>query len=370
MTKSRRLLILAAAHGRAGAPFVRYGGRYVDLDPIRATRDGRVDVDHDRALAGRSIAMSRAERLVDNSIRYLEEIPSFSAEIDFETWLFDKKYYGHGRYEELSILRDQDDSELKAPLERTRFILQAEMTPEKDAGQDAASETLEIACDCDKRAWWRYNTSDKSSPLGRIDIEELKNSLKRLSEEENACLRENGIERSCAMSGMPGLGGVAGALKRIASFYRFEPDFQEVVAPGDEGKSDGSPNKYFKVVGDARARFWSAVRANLRNGTDEVPLYIAENLPVHVEIYFCMVDDEIRQRRPFPCKIAYYAPVDGKIDSKAYRPLFAMEYSSIVRNDPTINVGDFDYSQPARNYERLTNDYVKTITRSPGDVAP
>ena len=49
----------------------------------------------DSIRGGRMIAMSRAERLVDDAVDYLEELPSLSAELNFETRLFGKRYYGH-----------------------------------------------------------------------------------------------------------------------------------------------------------------------------------------------------------------------------------------------------------------------------------
>ena len=106
----------------------------------------------DSIRGGRMIAMSRAERLVDDAVDYLEELPSLSAELNFETRLFGKRYYGHGRYEELTVLRDSADSSLRPPLERTRFLLTATMTAE-DASDQVEDPGLQSIRKRDEALW-------------------------------------------------------------------------------------------------------------------------------------------------------------------------------------------------------------------------
>lgn len=320
----------------------------------------------DSKRGGRMIAMSRAERLVDDAVDYLEELPSLSAELNFETRLFGKRYYGHGRYEELTVLRDSADSSLRPPLERTRFLLTATMTAE-DASDQSESDRLDVVCDCERRAWWRNDSTSESAPLSQINIEDLKDSLTHLGEEENLHLIENGVKRSCGMNGMPGLGGLAGTLKRITSYYRFEPEYQEVVATRQDAADTMPSDSYLKVTGEAKTRFWDRVMYNLNFMSDSIPDYVMENLPVTVEIYFRMVDDGEGRRRPFPLKIAYFTgDRSGKKESRNL--LFTVEYTSVVRRDPTINSDDFIYVQPQITFDRLNAEYISELTESPADA--
>ena len=317
----------------------------------------------DSKRGGRMIAMSRAERLVDDAIDYLEELPSFSAELNFEADFFGKRYLGRGRYEELTILRNLADSSLRAPLERSRFLLSAALTSEDDSEQ-SDSNALDIVCDCDNRAWWRNDSTSDVSPLSQINIEDLKDSLTHLGEDENLRLVENGVKRSCGMNGMPGLGGIAGTLKRVASYYRFEPEYQEVVSARQNADDTLPTDSFLKVTGVVRSRFWDRVNANLEYKEDTVPNYIMEYLPTAVELYFRMVDAGSGRRRPFPCKIVYYAG-DRSGKEEARRFLFSVEYSSIVRNDPTISPDDFIYVQPQITFDRLNSEYVRELTEAP-----
>lgn len=315
-------------------------------------------------LGARTIAMSRAERLVSDAIEYLEELPSFSADLDFETRLFGKRYYGHGRYEELSESRNLGAA-ARPPLERCRFLLRAAMATEDHSDSGSESDALDIVCDCDRRAWWRNDSSVEVSPLSQINIEDLKNSLSHLSDDENLRLAESGVQRSCGMNGMPGLGGVAGTLKRVASYYQFEPEYEEVFPTTRAASAEGARDSFLKVSGKARSRFWEKIRSNLGVGNGEIPDYIAENLPTRVEIYFRAVDDGTSRRRPFPCKIAYFVEFSDD-EATERRPLFSVEYSAVVRNDPTISVEDFVYVQPQITFERLNAEYVRDLTEPPG----
>ena len=320
----------------------------------------------DSRRGGRIIAMSRAERLVDDAIEYLEELPAFSVKLDFEGEFFGKRYYGHGRYEEITTLRNAADSSLRPPLERTRFLLNASMDAEDE--DDASDDiTFDVVCDCDNRAWWRNDSTSENSPLSQINIEDLKNSLGRLGEEENLQLVENGVKRPCGMNGMPGLGGIAGTLKRISSYYWFEPEYQEVVSTSQSASETVPTKSFLKVVGEVKSRFWDRVRYNLGYRFESVPDYIAENLPTSVEIYFRMIDVGAGRRRPFPCKIVYYTKeLSGKEETRRF--LFAVEYTSILRGSASINPDDFIYVQPQITFDRYNADYVQEITEAPVEL--
>jgi hypothetical protein len=106
---------------------------------------------------------------------------------------------------------------------------------------------------------------------------------------------------------------------------------------------------------------------NLNFMSDSIPDYVMENLPVTVEIYFRMVDDGEGRRRPFPLKIAYFTgDRSGKKESRNL--LFTVEYTSVVRRDPTINSDDFIYVQPQITFERLNAEYISELTESPADA--
>jgi len=313
----------------------------------------------DSSFGDKMIAMTASERLVDDALRSLEECPAFSAKVDFETRLFGKQYYGSGEYKEFPLLRDASSKSLRAPLERVNFMLNVQMAPERDS--EEAPDSLNIVCDCNKRAWWRNDATNSPATLSQINLDDLRNSLSYLGEEETRRLRENGVTRSCGMNGMPGLGGLAGTLKRVASYYRFDPNYQEVVSSRQNVDATIPDVAFLKIVGVANSRYWDLIHANLNDHSSAVPDYIAENLPTSVEVYFRNLTDSSGRRRPFPCKFQYFCD-DASGKGEERRLLFSVEYSTVVFNDPNVQLSDFDYIQPAITFERLTDEYVRELT--------
>jgi len=287
---------------------------------------------------GENPATSQAERLLRESIVRLEGLRSTSANLEFEARLFGESYFGRGRYEETS---EASDASRRSALENVRYRLRASVArgSAKEARGDGEENVLEIVCDCDRQALWTYSSLEGAKSLTRIDVAELSNALANLSGEELAAV---GVEGPCAMNGLPGLGGLAGTLRRLAATYRFEPKVER--APDFKGAET------VKITGRARADFWKAAKRRL--GVETLEPYMAENLPGNVEIYFG-VD------WPFPYKIVYFSTAENEEQTR--NDVFRVEYSSVVRNDATIRPEDFNYNQPQITFERVTTKYVDSL---------
>lgn len=334
------------------------------------------------------VVKSRAERTILDSINYLEGLSSLKTEFSYETRIFGKTYSGHGEYVEQSV---QSARSLRPRLEQTPFRLIASMNVDSDSpksvekdGEDSAADAppkLEITCDYERRMWWRYNSTEET-PLSQIDVQDLTASLTHLSDEENKRLAENGVTGSCGMNGMPGLGGIPGTLKRLLSYYDFDPEVENVLAnagTGDEkGTDGGAPTdiSLVKVSGEANVRFFDRVKANQTKSYDTIPDYIRENLPVCVDIYFGMVKvktyagGKVEQRlRPFPYRIVYYS---SKQDGKSRRPenlqlLFAVDYHKVECNEESgINKEVFQFDLQQATFDRIAAKYVQEISKPIG----
>ena len=287
------------------------------------------------------VGASRGEtdRLFAAAISNLERLRSLSANFEFESRFFGERRVGRGRYAELSE-RSQNALGLP-PLETNRFLLHAVLAPnEKDAAKELEENSLDVVCDADRKTWWRFSSIEGSKSLIQLNIEELENSLAQLDSEETANLVESGVDRACGMSGMPGLGGLAGVLKRLAVSYRFEAEPSLVRSEkGDE---------FYKATGVARERFRDAVRRNFGEGTPNAD--VLENIPEKVEIYF-------GKDWAFPFKISYF----GVGATNASEPIFTVSYFSVVREDALIAPEDFNYAQPQINSERYESDYLQEL---------
>lgn len=287
-------------------------------------------------------AASDAERLLRESIVRLEGLRSLSADLNFEARLFGERYFGRGRYEETTEAPASatGGAARRSPLERARFRLRASIArgSAKEA-RGGEENVFEVVCDCDRQALWSYSSVEGGKSLTRIDVAELSNALASLEGDELAAV---GVEGPCAANGLPGLGGLTGTLRRLATVYRFEPRIE--AAPAFKGAD------VVKITGRARSRFWSESRRRL--GVDEIPPFLAENLPGNVEIYF-------GADWPFPYKIVYFSLSEN--EERTRKDVFVVEYSSVVRNDASIRPENFSYNQPQITFERVTSRYVDEL---------
>ena len=285
---------------------------------------------------------TEAERLLREAIDRLEGLRSVSANLDFEARLFGERYYGRGRYEETGEANSASvGASRRSALENVRYRLRASVAcgnakEARDAGEE---NVLEIVCDCDRQALWTYSSLEGAKSLTRIDVAELSNGLASLSAEELAAV---GVEGPCAMNGLPGLGGLAGTLRRLSAVYRFESRIER--APEFKG------TEVVKITGRAREPFWTTSKRRL--GVDKFEPYLSENLPGNVEIY-------LGADWPFPYKIVYFSLADNA--EKTRNDIFTVEYSSVTRNDATIRPENFNYNQPQITFERATSKYVESL---------
>ena len=167
----------------------------------------------------------------------------------------------------------------------------------------------------------------------------------QLDESETRALNTNGITRACGMSGMPGLGGIAGTLKRLASNYEFAPEPELVTS------QRGS--RFLKLRGEANDLFWRRIRLN--TGMSELSGAIKESVPSSVEIY-CNED------WAFPYKISYYCAEDAP---GGKRQIFSVTYSNVTRNDASVTAERFQYVQPQINSDRYNADYLEELITVP-----
>ncbi len=285
-------------------------------------------------------AESEAERLLREAVVRLEGLRSVSANLDFEARFFGERYFGRGRYEETSEAA-RGSASRRSALENVRFRLRASVAcgSAKEARGDGEENVLEVVCDCDRQALWTYSSLEGAKSLTRVDVAELSNELASLRAEELAAV---GLEGPCAMNGLPGLGGLAGTLRRLSTAYRFEPRVERA------GAFKGA--EVVKITGRARESFWK--RSKQRLGVDKFEPYLSENLPEYVEIY-------LGADWPFPYKIVYFSLAEN--EEKTRNDVFTVEYSSVVRNDATIRPEDFSYNQPQITFERVTSKYVEDL---------
>ena len=285
---------------------------------------------------------SASERLLRESIVRLEGLRSLSADLNFEARFFGERYFGRGRYEETSEASAASGvASRRSSLENVRYRLRASVArgSAKEARGDGEENVLEIVCDCDRQALWTYSSLEGAKALTRIDVAELSNGLASLRPDELAAV---GVEGPCAMNGLPGLGGLAGTLRRLSAVYRFEPRVEK--APAFKGAD------VVKITGRARRPFWETSKRRL--GVDKIEPYLNENLPGNVEIYF-------GADWPFPYKIVYFSLAEN--EERTRNDVFTVEYSSVVRNDATIRPENFNYNQPQITFERVTSKYIESL---------
>ncbi|MBR4751858.1 MAG: hypothetical protein IK077_08865 [Thermoguttaceae bacterium] len=287
---------------------------------------------------------SETELLFDASVEKLESLNSLSADVEFESSCFGVKYFGRGKYKELSLGRARGASR-RTPFETKRFLLNATLSSSdvEEATQSSGPDDnfLTIVCDCEALSWWRYSSVEGEKSLERINIEELWNRFGQLDDEELETLRANGVsDLNCGLNALPGLGGLLGLLRRARANYEFEPTPEAVeTRQGD---------KLFKVVGKARTIFWEEARRSI--GLLELEPAELEYMPSNVEIYF-------DAKWAFPCKFSFYSLVEN--GGKSVRnDVFTVSY---LPNTERVSPEDFKYAQPQSTYRHAEIDYLTEL---------
>jgi hypothetical protein len=281
------------------------------------------------------------DRLFQASFQQLESLTSLSADIEFESSLFGNRYFGRGKYKELSSGGAFGVSR-RTPFETKKFLLDATLSssglnePPQDADQE--DNFLTIVCDCDALVWWKYSSINGQKELERINFEELWRLFQQLDPAETEALRANGVpDLNCGLNGLPGLGGLLGQLRRAYAYYEFGPT-PEVVETrhGD---------RLYRVVGEARPIFWEAMKSSF--GVEELDPVLSEYLPSRVEIYF-------DTKWSFPCKFAFYS-LAGDAKKPIRHDVFTVSY--LPNTDP-VAPEEFKYVQPQRNSKSVESEYL------------
>lgn len=333
------------------------------------------------SIPSKSIIMTEGERVIRDSIDYLETLKSLTLDAAFRFDGFGRDYEGSYHYEELTILQARYDASLRPALRRTMFLVNASLDPERDPlpGDVPFDLTMEIACDVERRIWRYDSTADgeirteevaegqfekrSDALIKEISIQDIEEETEHLDDEENAYLKEslcfprNAAKKNCGMNGMPGLGGIAGTLRRFLYYYDFELASQYVTPDASDETRLAPENAFKRIVGQANNRLYDEIRANL--GGDEIPDYIKEYLPGRVDVYFCMVRDAHGEERPFPCKLAFYSALN--VDDPPY---FTVEYANICRN-ADLPPNRFNHVSRHSNTINYGHAYMKSLTTSP-----
>lgn len=285
---------------------------------------------------------SEAVLLLNTSIFRLERAKSLSADIEFRSQFFGEEYWGRGRYKESSTSRVFGST--RRPFEKTRFLLDATLTSTsvEDAVQQQGTEEnfLTIVCDVAAHSWWRYMSIGGKKSLKRIDFDSLWDKFQQLDDKELETLRSRGVPTlNCGLNSLPGLGGLAGALRRASASFDFEPDVELVKERGRE---------FYKITGKARQGVYDDAKKTL--GVDLLETYVLENFPTNVAIYF-------DTKEAFPYRIEYYSLIGEGKDQKRNN-IFRADYTP---NSEAVNAEDFNYVQPQSIFESVEGNYIEEI---------
>lgn len=266
--------------------------------------------------------------LLNTAILRLERLESISADVEFQSSFFGESYLGRGKYKEATLAGS------RRPFEKTRFLLDVELVPQKNedalrAGS-AEEDFMTIVCDCDAHAWWSYRNVNGVKTLKRISTEELWDHFQKLNDEDRAKLSDCGVTSlNCGLNSMPGLGGLAGNLRQVSASYDFSP----------EVKSDDRFPEALKVTGVAREDAYEGMEP-----------FILENVPAEVAVYFDPKDT-------FPFRFEYYSVItEGKNSVK--RLIFSVDYN---RNDEPVSENGFQYNQPQSTYIHAEVEYLENL---------
>ncbi|MDD3588452.1 MAG: hypothetical protein PHQ75_14825 [Thermoguttaceae bacterium] len=345
--------------------------------PSAGTIPKNVDLDGDSPYLGTRKSFTHAEQIIRGSIDHLESFRSISAEIQLQINLFGNTYKGTGKYEELishPLSRKQSSQSnldfqntehgqgdrfgSMSPLEWTQFRLHVKMLPTEGRRSQSGQQenTLEIVCD--RHALWTYTLIEGNARLTQLNLEDLANTLNQLSDDKRKELFENGVESPCGTSGLPGLGGLAGLLKRLLVDYHFNSKPEEIRA------RNGSSAAWV-VTGVLKSRKFTAYKDFFLGKPSNNRFELLESIPTHVVLY-------IGKQSPFPYSIRYYNSIECGQNDTRYpsvknnnpTPFFTVDYGPVLENPAFLQPKNFVYGPPALNFEKINDAWLKSMIPS------
>ncbi len=289
-----------------------------------------------------------------SAIDTIEQLPSFSTEIQLELHLFNEIYKGTGKYQELSHRTTQKSAltppskennvyDLKSPLKWNSFRLHVKMLPQNakvNQSNDVNENRLDVVCD--QNGVWNYTVIEGQTQLSYLNIEEMANNLFKLNTGETEKLQESGIDKPCVISGFPALGGLSGTLKNLLANYDFEPEITRIPF-------DGKDYPAWKLVGTLKKNKMDAIKKRYEATIATETEYFYEFLPVRVEVY-------IGCNTNFPCQIKYFGLQNQT--KELISLLLEINFVLITLNDNSLRPEIFNYQTPQKTYKRKNKDYM------------
>ena len=291
------------------------------------------------------VSEPNAETLLRETIARLDSLSSLSAEMTLTFSLFDRRYEGTGKYEELAGHTDPSRTgSTVSPIDRTQFRLHVKMAPQsaKQIEQGDGDNLLEIVCD--RNSLWTYTSIGGNQRLTEINLDELSGLIAQLSESELRQLAERGATLPSGMDGFPGLGGMTGTLRALACCYDFDP------VPEQRAFNSGS-FPVLKITGTMKSALYEKRKKEILGDNPAFRLPLLDYLPTGVEIY-------IGRERPFPYRIEYFAQLDHAKDAR--KTIMTLDFNRVFENVTSVGPNSFVYA-PKINSERVTKQYLEKL---------
>ena len=335
------------------------------------------DLEGNSPYLGTRQTFTPSEQIIRGTISHLESFRSISAEISLQISLFGNIFKGTGKYEELIShpmsrksspqsnmdFRNTDHPQgdrlySMSPLEWTQFRLHVKMLPTEGRRNqsDQRDNTLEIVCD--RHALWTYTLIEGSERLTQLNLEDLANTLNQLPDDKKKEFFESGVECPCGTSGLPGLGGLAGLLKRLLVDYDFNLKPEEIRAKKGVSAAWIVTGVLKRKKFDTYKEFYLGKESNNR-------FELLETIPTHVVLY-------IGKQSPFPYRILYFNSIEcGKDDARypspknnSPAPFFSIDYGPVLENPSFLQPKNFVYGPPALNFEKINDAWLKSMIPS------
>ena len=157
--------------------------------------------------------------LLRKTIQRLEGLTSISAKMDMKLFAEGQVFEGTGKYEELSQKESDSLGRERSACYRGTTLFRLHVSfPRLTTGEDLANReenVLDIVCD--RNSLWTYTSVEGEKRLTEVNLSEMASVLQQAVEDEveREEILANEMTLPTPLSGFPGLGGMAGALRRI-----------------------------------------------------------------------------------------------------------------------------------------------------------
>ena len=296
------------------------------------------------------IGSSEAAAIIERTVGRIEKLKSVTAKIDMRVHVGKVSVDGSGKYEELFV-PSNDSGQRSRTLcygGTSLFRLHLELPRHAEAAAEKGEDNI-LDIVCDKNTLWTYTSVEGDQRLTELKLGEMAAILAQAVESGEAReeLLAGRLSLPTPLAGFPGLGGITGVLRSLATCYDFPDEAETVSLKGRNGSL-----RTWRLSGRLKPEIYEkSMKSLLERKAGDRKNYL-DQFPCLVEIY-------ISQQYEFPYRIVYYSAPE--MNDKKKTKLVTLDLTDVYEDHFSVVPENFIYSPGSLTSTDVTHSYIEKL---------